>query len=181
MYGFVGGAVITNNSHNETQTFLCGFQHSACKVCITGTVIKMANRTRSSERKNYSCTYASLLSLLSVFLAECSRERITAGLGNGDLMLFMQIKFQDCHSFPSQYPEDGKRSWKAKGQKQRGKVEPGSALSKYFYRIGAELCEGQLLSCIHSSWAECLVTLLTDAALTSSDNKKIHIITLHQP
>lgn len=29
--------------------------------------------------------------------------------------------------------------------------------------------------------AECSVTLLTDAALTSSDIKKIDIITLHQP
>lgn len=135
----------------KLRLFICGFQRSACKVCITGTVIMMANRTRSSERKSCSCTYPSLLSLLSVFLAECSRERITAGLGNGDLMLFMQIKFQDCHSFPSRYPEDGKGSWKAKGQKQWGKVEPGSALSKYFYRIGAELCEGQSLSCIHSS------------------------------
>lgn len=43
--------------------------------------------------------------MLSIFCTTYSGERIAAALGNGDLMLFMQIKYKDCHSFLPDTPK----------------------------------------------------------------------------
>lgn len=60
-------------------------------------------------------------------------------------MLFMQIKYQHCHSFPSEHPKDRRGAEKQRERKQRGKVEARSTLSKCFYKNKAGFCEGQSL------------------------------------
>lgn len=78
-------------------------QHMGKVVCVGG----------SSPTKRPSFTHPtapahiySFPFLRSIFCSTYSKEWIPTVLGNGDLMLFMQIKYWDCHSFPSEHHKD---------------------------------------------------------------------------
>lgn len=164
---------------------VCGIQHLALKVCVSGAITKLAKqhmeretgREREEDEHNQkalphpphcSCTYPIFI-LFAFYFLQWGHWRMNnsrAGKWRLDALYVNQIPALPFISFRA--PWRHKRSQKALGRNSREKLKAGQVCANIFTENQAGFCEGQSLTAfIQAELSNNSVGLQFSAALTS--------------